>query len=56
MKIKELLTNYKRVVQIARKPDKDEFKITSKVCAIGMALIGLIGFIVFILFVLLGLR
>jgi protein translocase SEC61 complex gamma subunit len=56
MNIKETLRNYKRVLQIARKPDKDEYKITSKICAIGLAIIGVIGFVIFIAFVLTGLR
>jgi len=46
-KIKEMLATYKRVLIIARKPDKDEFVRTVKICLIGMGLIGLIGFIIY---------
>ena len=48
MNIKENIRNWRRVLQVARKPGKDEFMSTSKICAIGLVLIGLIGFIIFI--------
>lgn len=48
-KVKEEVKNWKRVLNIARKPDKEEFTATSKVCAIGLALIGFIGFIIFLI-------
>ncbi len=54
MKIKELLRKYRRVIQIARKPTKDEFVTSSKISAIGIIIIGLIGFTIFITFILLG--
>jgi protein transport protein SEC61 subunit gamma-like protein len=47
--IRETLTRYKRVLMIARKPDKDELKETARVCGIGILLIGLIGFIFYII-------
>ncbi len=46
-KIKEMLASYKRVLIIARKPDKEELVKTAKICLIGMGLIGLIGFIIY---------
>lgn len=54
MNIKELLKNYRRVMHIARKPNKEEFLSTGKICAIGLLLIGFIGFIIFLPFILLG--
>jgi len=54
MKLGEKINRYIRVLQIARKPDKEEFTTTSKICAIGMTLIGIIGFIIFIVFVISG--
>jgi protein translocase SEC61 complex gamma subunit len=47
LKIKEMVASYRRVLVIARKPDKDEFVKTAKICLIGMGLVGLIGFIVY---------
>ena len=52
MGLKESVRNWKRVVQIARKPSKDEFLSTSKVTALGLVLIGAIGFGIFLAFVL----
>jgi protein translocase SEC61 complex gamma subunit len=46
-RIKEAFASYKRVLIIARKPDKEEFIRTVKICLIGMGLIGLIGFIIY---------
>ncbi len=52
MQLKNKLKRYMRVVQIARKPSKDEYTMTTKICAIGMVLIGLIGFVILLFFVL----
>jgi len=51
--LKSTLMRYMRVLQIARKPTKDEFVTSSKVSALGIFAIGLIGFIMFLIFVLL---
>jgi len=40
------LVQCKRVWQILRKPSNDEFKMTSKVAALGILAIGLIGFVI----------
>jgi len=52
--IKETFRKYRRVLRIARKPSKDEYIGASKICAIGILIIGLIGFVIFLIFVLLG--
>ena len=52
MKIKSGLKQYMRVMRIARKPGKDEFLTSSKISALGIALIGLIGFVIFIAYIL----
>jgi len=36
----------KRVLQITKKPNKEEFKTIIKVTSLGMVLIGVIGFII----------
>jgi len=51
-KIKEALASYKRVLIIARKPDKEELIKTAKICLIGIGLIGFIGFIIYSLSIL----
>ncbi|MGC9059358.1 MAG: protein translocase SEC61 complex subunit gamma [Candidatus Aenigmatarchaeota archaeon] len=46
-RIKETLESYKRVLFIAKKPDLEEFKKVSKICAIGMVILGFIGFLIY---------
>jgi protein transport protein SEC61 subunit gamma-like protein len=50
--LKSTLMRYIRVLQIARKPSKDEFVESSKVCALGIFAIGVIGFWICLLFIL----
>lgn len=45
-KIKETIGDYIRVLRIAKKPTKDEYKLMIKVTGIGMLIIGFIGFII----------
>ena len=52
--IKNKLREYRRVLQIARKPGKEEFVTSSKISALGIALIGFIGFIIFLVYILSG--
>ncbi len=54
MDIKSTLRKYSRVLQIARKPGKDEFVSSSKICALGIAVIGVVGFAIFMIFILTG--
>lgn len=53
MKIKETLQNYKRVLQIAKKPEKSDLIETARICAIGTAIIGMIGFALYFITVVL---
>lgn len=55
LNIKEKLKNYARVLMVARKPDKDEFLASSKICVLGLFVIGAIGFMIYAIFVLTGL-
>jgi len=54
MDIKSTIRKYSRVLQIARKPGKDEFVSSSKICALGIAVIGFVGFAIFLAFILTG--
>jgi protein transport protein SEC61 subunit gamma-like protein len=54
MDIRAGLRKYARVLQIARKPGKDEIVNSSKICALGLALIGVVGFAIFLVFILAG--
>jgi len=52
--LKETYRRYRRVLHIARKPSKSEYTGATKICALGIVVIGLIGFVIFLVFVLLG--
>jgi len=54
MDIRSAIKKYSRVLQIARKPGKDEFVSSSKICALGIAVIGFVGFVIFLVFILTG--
>ncbi len=45
---------YLRVLQVARKPSKEEFVASSKICTIGIIIIGAVGFVIFIIAALTG--
>ena len=53
MNIKETTSDFikqsKRVLKVARKPDREEYFNFSKVTAIGIAIIGVIGFVIVLL-------
>ncbi|WP_295618936.1 protein translocase SEC61 complex subunit gamma [uncultured Methanobrevibacter sp.] len=51
----DFIKQSKRVLKVAKKPDREEYLDFSKVTAIGIAIIGLIGFIIFIIAYLIGL-
>ena len=59
MNIKETTSDFikqsKRVLKVARKPDREEYFNFSKVTAIGIVIIGVIGFVIVLLGQLLGL-
>ena len=48
--IKEKIQSYKRVLQITKKPDREEFRVIMKITSLGVIIIGLLGFLVSILY------
>ncbi len=40
------LREFKRIISISKKPNKDEFMNIMKICALGTALIGGTGFVI----------
>ncbi len=46
---KDKLREYRRVLKIAEKPDREEFEMSAKVTGAGMIIIGLIGFAFYLL-------
>lgn len=55
MGLKTRLQDYRRVLRIAKKPNREEFINSSKVSILGIIIIGAIGFGIFIAFKLIGL-
>jgi len=51
-KILGRMASWRRVLQIARKPNMDEFVKIAKICALGIGFIGAIGFVTYMLSVL----
>lgn len=52
LKIKERLENYRRVLTVSRKPTWDDYKLTAKISAVGIIVIGLVGFAIYLVSVL----
>ncbi len=46
VRLKNALTNYKRVLKKSKKPESEEYWKTSKITGIGIIVIGVIGFII----------
>jgi protein transport protein SEC61 subunit gamma-like protein len=44
--MRRFLSNCKRVLRIARKPDKSEYLQVAKITGLGILLIGFIGFLI----------
>ena len=42
------LREYRRVLKISEKPDREEFEMSAKVTGVGIIIIGLIGFIFYL--------
>lgn len=54
MPIRESLQKYTRVLQIMKKPSREEFVAAAKVTGIGALLIGLIGYVVYVIMITIG--
>jgi protein transport protein SEC61 subunit gamma-like protein len=52
--LRKFLYECKRVLQVARKPDKDEYWTVAKVTGLGVAVIGLVGFVIMLVAKLIG--
>jgi len=52
--ITQALKQYRRVLYISKRPDRDEYINVAKITGIGIIIIGVIGFIIYMIAVLLG--
>jgi len=55
VKIGETLKKYKRVLMIARKPEKEELKRSIRICGLGLIIIGLLGFFFYLISIVISL-
>ncbi|MBU5678610.1 MAG: protein translocase SEC61 complex subunit gamma [Candidatus Aenigmatarchaeota archaeon] len=55
-RIKSFILQCKRVLLVASKPNKEEFRQAVKITGIGIVILGLIGFIIFLVFQILVFR
>ena len=53
--IKSKILEWKRILQVARKPSRDEFVLSTKICTLGIVVIGVIGFAMYLAFAIIGL-
>jgi protein translocase SEC61 complex gamma subunit len=49
-RIKGKIANYKRVIDVARKPTREDFLSSAKITASGLVLLGMIGFAIFLVY------
>lgn len=49
-KIKRIISQWRRTLEVARKPGKEEYIESAKITGMGIALLGFIGFIIFMAF------
>jgi protein transport protein SEC61 subunit gamma and related proteins len=47
---KERISRWRRTLQVARKPDKDEFISSAKISGFGLVVIGAIGFVIYLFY------
>lgn len=47
-RITRALKEYRRVLKITRKPDREEFTMSAKVTGAGILIIGAIGFLIYV--------
>ncbi|MEM5814548.1 MAG: protein translocase SEC61 complex subunit gamma [Candidatus Aenigmatarchaeota archaeon] len=50
MNIKEKLEQYRRTIEVSRKPDREEFMNATKITGSGILLIGAIGLVIFLIY------
>ena len=53
--IKLTLESYWRVLRLTKKPTRDDYFFTAKICGAGMLIIGVVGFALYLMAILLGL-
>jgi protein transport protein SEC61 subunit gamma-like protein len=52
--IRGFIEQSRRVLKLAKKPERKEVWLTTKVCALGLILIGALAFVVHLVFIVIG--
>jgi len=52
--IRGFVENCRRILRLAKKPEGKEVRLTARVCAIGMLLIGVLAFFIHLVFIVIG--
>lgn len=55
LNIKEKIKDYMRVIKLNKKPSKESFLETLKICALGIVVLGVIGLVFYLISMILGL-
>jgi protein transport protein SEC61 subunit gamma-like protein len=50
MNLRELIDAWRRIIQVATKPDREEYMTLLKITLIGLVLVGVIAFVVRLIF------
>jgi protein transport protein SEC61 subunit gamma-like protein len=49
-RLKNRIAKYKRVIDVARKPTREDFVSSAKITGVGITILGVIGFVIFLLY------
>jgi protein transport protein SEC61 subunit gamma-like protein len=52
--IRGFIEQSRRILKLAKKPEGKEVRLTAKVCALGLVLIGVLAFIIHLVFIVIG--
>jgi protein transport protein SEC61 subunit gamma-like protein len=52
--IRGFIENCRRILRLAKKPEGREVRLTARVCALGLVLIGLLAFVIHLVFIVIG--
>jgi len=49
-RLKNKISQFRRVLEVSQKPDREEFVSSAKITGVGIIFIGIIGFVIFLLY------
>jgi protein translocase SEC61 complex gamma subunit len=54
MSVRRFIDQARHVLKLAKKPERKEIWLTTKVCALGIILIGVFAFVIHLIFIVVG--